>query len=58
MITLEVTPGAYELENLDSHLRYIIVDKIKLEGDLTTIKCKIFNKIFVNLQLQITLQIY
>ena len=50
--TISVTPGLYELKNLDSYLRYITADKIKLEIDLTTSKCKMYKKIFVDFSVQ------
>ena len=56
--TISITPGAYELKNLDSYIKNITTDKIKLEIDLTTSKCKMYNKIFVDFSVPNNFLIY
>ena len=46
--TFKVTPGAYELKNLDNYLKTIFPDKIKLEPELTTGKCKMTTKLVID----------
>ena len=43
-----VTPGAYELKNLDNYLKTVFPDKIKLEPELTSSKCKMTTKLFID----------
>ena len=46
---LNIPPGAYELKNLDSYLKSVFPDsKIKLEPELTSSKCKMTTKLFVD----------
>ena len=45
----KVTPGAYELKNLDNYLKTVFPDnKIKLEPELTSSKCKMSTKLFID----------
>ena len=45
---MNVAPSAYELKNLDSYLKTVFPDKIKLEPELTSSKCKMTTKLFID----------
>ena len=45
---LNVTPGVYELKNLDGYLKTVLPDKIKLEPEQTSSKCKMTTKLFID----------
>ena len=50
----KVTPGAYELKNLDNYLKTVFHDKdvnnpkLKIEPELTTSRCKMSTRLFID----------
>ena len=44
----KVTPGAYEMKNLDSYLKTVFPDKVKLEPEQTSCKCKMTTNLFID----------
>ena len=62
-IIIKIKPGAYELKTLDFYIRNMLgkigdQDKIKLNVNLSTTKCKMINKVFVDFSVPNNFLIY
>ena len=51
---VHITPGAYELKNLDTYLKSLFPDLIKLEPELTSSRCKMTIKMIIDFTHQLS----